>query len=74
MHFPSAANPHIKRVMAGVSQFLASDSKSNIVVAGGDFNSIATEDSRLLERLHTTPGLSVIWRPKSCLGTNYFSS
>ena len=75
VHFPSAANPHIKRVMAmEYLSSLASDSKSNIVVAGGDFNSIATEDSRLYRKIvYDTWFVSHLEACKSCLGTNYFS-
>ena len=74
VHFPSAANPHIKRALAMEHlNSLAQKSKSDVVIAGGDFNSISTEDSRLFRKLgYDTWFVSHLEACKKCLGTNYF--
>lgn len=75
VHFPSAANPHVKRAIAmDYLNSLAGESRSNIVIAGGDFNSISTEDSRLYRKIaYGTWYVSHLEACKMCLGTNYFS-
>ena len=74
VHFPSAANPHVKRALA--MEFLnelAAKSKADVVVAGGDFNSISTEDSRLFRKLANDTWLvSHLEACKTCIGTNYY--